>query len=465
MPAAVPSNVGPASEDTPPGHRFRLYFSDWRAIESGTRGHEETLRCLKALVKASGSQCFQAISDALSERQSRLASCQPDGTICTRKMRTEAPLVCGTGVEHPIENGLLFYDPHGLPYLPGSSVKGTLRRAAEELALFPDRATPASAWTLPRVWLFFGFDKYAAGIGPNSPPEWREAYRRHIDSLQPADLRPLAALRAVRQHLGLSDREPEAASLDRVREFLRGLVPEEVERPQAIPMERRNGLDVIALRGAVECWDVFFRPPRLRLDIMNPHFHQYYQEHRPPHETASPTPIYFLAVDVGVRADFRFQWRPPRGVELPHGSAWMELLSTAFDHAARTLGFGAKTAVGYGRFSSAEASARSSGPGAEPSSPGPAASLPVSVLTEQVVVTWNPGDQSLTAMVSKGKLFWRAHEAGEAGKVLLARAGALLDKLKKKRELMVFVEYEARGNLLTLLGLSETDPSGKGASS
>jgi hypothetical protein len=68
-------------------------------------------------------------------------------------------------------------------------------------------------------------------------------------------------------------------------------------------------------------------------------------------------------------------------------------------------------------------------------------------------------------MVSKGKLFWRAHEAGEAGKEILARAGALWDKLKKKRPLKVFVEYEARGQQLTLLGLSETDPSGKGASS
>ncbi len=45
-----------------------------------------------------------------------------------------APFTTGLGNEHPLENGFAFLNPYGLPYLPGSGVKGVLRAAAQELA-------------------------------------------------------------------------------------------------------------------------------------------------------------------------------------------------------------------------------------------------------------------------------------------------------------------------------------------
>lgn len=41
--------------------------------------------------------------------------------------RTTSPFVTGMGLSHPIENGFLWHHTLGVPYLPGSSVKGMMR--------------------------------------------------------------------------------------------------------------------------------------------------------------------------------------------------------------------------------------------------------------------------------------------------------------------------------------------------
>ncbi|MBV1868050.1 MAG: type III-B CRISPR module RAMP protein Cmr6 [Marinosulfonomonas sp.] len=44
---------------------------------------------------------------------------------------TTAPFLTGTGLPHPVENGFLWHHTYGVPYIPGSSVKGVLRTWAE----------------------------------------------------------------------------------------------------------------------------------------------------------------------------------------------------------------------------------------------------------------------------------------------------------------------------------------------
>lgn len=65
-----------------------------------------------------------------------------------------APFATGLGNEHPLENGFAFLEPYGLPYLPGSGVKGVLRAAATELAegLFGG----SDGWTVAAIEALFG---------------------------------------------------------------------------------------------------------------------------------------------------------------------------------------------------------------------------------------------------------------------------------------------------------------------
>lgn len=52
-----------------------------------------------------------------------------DAIVC---YQTTEPMIIGMGLNHPIENGMLFHHTLGVPYLPGSSVKGLVRAWAEQ---------------------------------------------------------------------------------------------------------------------------------------------------------------------------------------------------------------------------------------------------------------------------------------------------------------------------------------------
>ena len=79
-------------------------------------------------------------------RQSQLFATVPaaDGQCLV----ATASFTTGLGNEHPLENGFVFLNPYGLPYLPGSGVKGVLRQAARELAGGDwGDAVAGAAWT------------------------------------------------------------------------------------------------------------------------------------------------------------------------------------------------------------------------------------------------------------------------------------------------------------------------------
>lgn len=110
-------------------------------------------------------------------------------------------------------------------------------------------------------------------------------------------------------------------------------------------------------RGALVFWDSFPEPKggELVVEIMTPHYSDYYQGRSSPHDAGQPNPIPFLAVPAGSR--FRFvvtfdpTFVPPDASPLD----WKEVVRNAFAHSFALLGFGAKTAVGYGALTFDEA--------------------------------------------------------------------------------------------------------------
>ncbi len=107
-----------------------------------------------------------------------------------------------------------------------------------------------------------------------------------------------------------------------------------------------------ARRGALTCWDVFPSPVKdkelLVVEIMTPHFTDYFQNKGTPHDAGKPNPIPFLAVAAGSEFRFVVICEP---VLLNHSvpmDQWQNLLSKIMSRAFDWLGFGAKTSVGYG---------------------------------------------------------------------------------------------------------------------
>lgn len=265
--AAVPEYLGQDFSDTPPGHRFTLYGRFWER-DNGWK------RVKNVIPKEHLKPDFDAIcpstmrlAAAVRARQAALVQAQGEAAII-RDSVSIAPLAAGTGIEHPLENGMAFLNPYGLPYLPGSSVKGVLRRAAEELRddIFGEGD---GGWSQPIIDALFGPD---------------------ADDNQDTEL----------------------------------------------------------TRGALIFWDVIPACNGLRVDIMNPHYSGYYQGNASPADCESPRPIYFLTIPQSSVFTFHIQCVPAliRNPELR--KQWPALIDAALAHAFDWLGFGAKTAVGYG---------------------------------------------------------------------------------------------------------------------
>lgn len=86
------------------------------------------------------------------------------------------------------------------------------------------------------------------------------------------------------------------------------------------------------------------RPPHLTVDVMTPHYTDYYTKQEPPGDWHTPKPIPFLTVDSGQTFMFAIA---------PLTQAHNNLVPYAGDYLAKALdelGAGAKTSAGYGRF-------------------------------------------------------------------------------------------------------------------
>ncbi len=344
MRAAVPNYVGTDFSKAPPGHRFRLYFEIWKDkgwdIESN--GKKDAVG--RVLDMGPAVELVHALARRAAETG---AAAHHLDALST------APFVTGMGMEHPLENGFAFLDPYGVPYLPGSSVKGVVRRAAEELALFEE---DAKGWTLPAIWWLFGFDAksgFFSGGGKDDPEpvrteraRWRRAYetaKRSADFSPHVDDPAPMLLQAFHKLV-----DPNGKIAGSPLDFLHKLQ----ENPPA-----RNSVHT---RGSLAFWDVIPLPgegdaANLRVDIMNPHYSHYYQKGEPPHDAGSPKPIFYLTVPAGWSFTFRVQLLPtgalpPWFTETSDDGRprWQALLEAAFEHAFTWLGFGAKTSLGYG---------------------------------------------------------------------------------------------------------------------
>ena len=286
--AAVPKYLGQDFKDASPGLRFGMYLSLW--LDDWSKSKEKPLNAVKAL-NANDERTLAAVY----KRQLQAFGDLNAATHLRVEAIAIAPFTTGLGNEHPLENGFAFLNPYGLPYLPGSGVKGVLRQAARELA--SGEWGDTQGWTDERI--------HPVKVGRDT-----------------VDLSPIDAL---------------------------------------FGRESSNG-DTQHVRGALTFWDVIpqIKGDALTVDIMTPHQSHYYQQKHDrkagnsitPHDSGQPNPISFLTVPAGsgfcfhVTCDLAHLER--LAPDLAHDGRWKAVLDAAFQHAFEWLGFGAKTAVGYG---------------------------------------------------------------------------------------------------------------------
>ncbi len=240
---------------------------------------------------------------------------QPDNPF---SMSTDWRFITGLGRKGPFEVGFTF-NRYGFPYLPGSSVKGIARAKA--------------------------FFDIAEKIIDNGNIE---------DKLNPL-------FQAVREKL------PEKA-----REKLTPLTALDLTLSQDTTDKEFEEEFKTCCAPSNDCWDlakkfrkifgntggagsaVFFdaipdKAPELDLDIINPHYPDYYKEgsSTPPTDWQSPIPTYFLTVHPNTTFWFAVGWRG----ELNDVNRELQKDAKNWLKAGlEKLGAGAKTSAGYGYF-------------------------------------------------------------------------------------------------------------------
>ena len=131
-------NTGPA--DLPPAANTGLWFDKfcnrWGEFEDNGRQQSWSLKSKQgenpklAWIKTVTGQ-KSGDSALLAEHAGRIATLVRDLGGQFFPFKTISPLATGLGREHPIENGFVWHPSLGVPYLPGSSVKGLARAWVE----------------------------------------------------------------------------------------------------------------------------------------------------------------------------------------------------------------------------------------------------------------------------------------------------------------------------------------------
>jgi len=231
-------------------------------------------------------------------------------------MNTVERLVAGLGASHVLETALTLDRNTGLPYLPGSTVKGLVR-----------------AWGLVEI---------ASQLGVS------------LDDVQIAGKDEKNLLNVTAEMLISEPAERLFQSLQKLRP-----VSEDAE---AYVQWFRFIFGWQGEAGAVCFVDGIYageRAPRYAADVMTPHYVNYYTENggKPPAEDDNPNPVSFITVDRG--NIFAFGLIPRLSAFITFDDEDRETkLTTALDVATDWLvrslsqmGVGSKTAAGYGFFS------------------------------------------------------------------------------------------------------------------
>lgn len=307
---------------------------------------------------------------------------------------TRLLLHAATG-ESVTEGTILLHHTYGVPYLPGSALKGICRARARRL-------------------------------GRLIPKRYEQIFAREGS----ADSR-------VSDEKGL-DKEPAWVTQ------LFGYVETEDEG---------------GLAGLIDFWDALWLPtPKavpLALDIVNPHHSKYYTDinHPEPNPTEEPLPTHFLSIAPDTHFLLVLELRAQPGAE-----GWLDfVLDELLLPALELDGIGAKTSAGYGRLvpvghrksawvlgekeTDQNRSAKPGTPGAQRGGNAPAMS---DAGVEPGMLTRNPGDGTLRATLSGNAV---AEVRGQRAKDLfLSLSPDVQEKIKKGKSQRLMVHWTKVGN-------------------
>jgi CRISPR type III-B/RAMP module RAMP protein Cmr6 len=259
-------------------------------------------------------------------------------------------MIVGAGSNPTLESGIYLHHLYGFPYIPGSSIKGVLHHLAElEIMEEPD-----SLPTVPED-----------GKLPDNPS---------IELLNALEISKLVWHIFGSLFLEQNEKDGNKSGSDCPLPILNDWKDIIINTYKEINSEEKNpwykaykDLDLITAKAGtgalLTCFDAvpspeMFSTPNniLQLDILNPHYSDYYGEKKDkdkpctiyPTDDQNPIPFYYLAVKPKTRFHFVFKTNKKGNMLYPEIN---NIINKWIDKAFEDEGIGAKTAAGYGYFS------------------------------------------------------------------------------------------------------------------
>ncbi|HEC91870.1 MAG TPA: type III-B CRISPR module RAMP protein Cmr6 [Candidatus Atribacteria bacterium] len=226
-------------------------------------------------------------------------------------------LVVGLGAASVYETSMTLHHIYGIPYLPGSAIKG-ITRSYRILCMVEELEHPNDYYE--RVALLEEFVEKFDLVEKNVFPKWEEV-----------------------KELKVSSPQDKNKKVEFSEQFYKSLEAKQVElREFQLIFGTQNK------QGCIIFFDSFPEHFEIKYDIMNPHYGPYYTEKKPPADYYNPTPIFFLALE---NARFTFYLGAKNRLGALEEKEYLlnkvkEWLKKALIH----YGIGAKTALSYGLF-------------------------------------------------------------------------------------------------------------------
>ncbi len=230
------------------------------------------------------------------------------------RLITRSRLVVGLGDESVYETSIRLHRNYGVPYIPGSALKGVAKH--------------------------YGIISLTKQMAKNAAEDFFKLAKKVQEALEaPAkdenDERTVE--KVVREKLNTSTTDDVANEIKVLRKIF--------------GTQKREGCVIF--------FDAFPTPeqlsekPILELDIMNPHYQPYYQHGEIPGDWHDPRPILFLTVPAGIEFQFAIALSMASLMDKERKNETHKILEKTkllVQSALKELGVGAKTAIGYGRF-------------------------------------------------------------------------------------------------------------------
>ncbi len=225
----------------------------------------------------------------------------PDKFLEDLKLETKSRLVIGLGDEGVYETSIRLHRNYGVPYIPGSALKGV-----------------AKHYSIYKM-VESNYSKLKEKLKKDDFLELAGEVQKLLENPNDEDVKDYNNL-----EFKLDNNE---ISLNDLRKIF----------------GTQGGEGSIIFFDAFPTPDQLKKKPILELDIINPHYQPYYQHGEVPGDWHDPNPIFFLTVPAGIEFQFALALRDGK----------QDLLKKAKNlliEALKNHGVGAKTSLGYGRF-------------------------------------------------------------------------------------------------------------------